>query len=363
MPAARPEPGPRARPVPALAPALALALALLAVLAGCDVAGRPQARSIPAPVTAAQVSSSAQAAAAVDIPGIVRKVEPSVVTIFVGQGLGSGVVWAEDGTLVTNHHVVESAMQSGGEVEVGFADGRRVAGRVRASDPITDLAVVQAERTGVPAATFQRNLPVVGELAVAIGSPLGLENTVTAGIISGLHREIPGANQQALVDLLQTDAAISPGNSGGALVNGRGEIIGINEAYLHPISGAVSLGFAIPSTTVVDVVTQLLENGRASHAFLGIEPAAITPQISALLGLDRTEGVVVLSAEAGGPAAEAGIQPGDVLTQLGDRRLEGVEDLLDELRQRKAGDQVEITLVRGGREQKVRVTLTERPPG
>jgi serine protease DegQ len=359
MLSARPEATSRPRPLPALA----LALALTAGLAGCTLGRQPQARSAPTPVTAAQVSSSAQAATVGDIPGIVRKVEPSVVTIFVGQGLGSGVVWAKDGTVVTNHHVVESALQSGGEVEVGFADGRRVAGRVRASDPITDLAVVQAERTGIPAATFQRSLPVVGELAVAIGSPLGLENTVTAGIISGLHREIPGADQQALVDLLQTDAAISPGNSGGALVNGRGEIIGINEAYLPPASGAVSLGFAIPSTTVVDVITQLLENGRASHAFLGVEPAAITPQIAGLLGLDRTNGVVVLTAEAGGPAAEAGIQPGDVLTVMGDRKLEGVEDLLDELRQRKAGDQVEVTFVRGGRERQVRVTLAERPPG
>ena len=359
MPAARPEPVPRAR----LLPALTLAAVLVAVPAGCTLGRQPQARPAPAPVTVAQVGSGAQAAAAGNIPEIVRKVEPSVVTIFVGQGLGSGVVWAKDGTVVTNHHVVESVLQSGGQVEVGFADGRRVAGTVRASDPITDLAVVQAERTGVPAATFQKSLPVVGELAVAIGSPLGLENTVTAGIISGLHREIPEANQPSLVDLLQTDAAISPGNSGGALVNGRGEIIGINEAYLPPSTGAVSLGFAIPSTTVVDVVGQLLKNGRASHAFLGITPQAITPEIADRLGLDRTTGVLVLTAESGGPAADAGIRPGDVLTRMGNRELEGVEDLLDELRQHKAGDRVQITLVRGGRTQQVEVTLVERPPG
>jgi serine protease DegQ len=340
---------------------LAVAALLAAALAGCDL-GREPARSAPAPVTAAQASTGAQAAAAGDIPGIVRKVEPSVVTIFVGRELGSGVVWADDGTIVTNHHVIESA-GTGGQVQVAFADGRRVGGEVRASDPITDLAVVRADRTGVPPATFQRQLPVVGELAVAIGSPLGLENTVTAGIISGLHREIPGADQQALVDLLQTDAAISPGNSGGALVNGRGEIIGINEAYLPPSSGAVSLGFAIPSTTVIDIVGQLLRDGRASHAFLGVTPSAVTPQIAAQLGLDRSTGVVVLAAEAGGPAADAGIQPGDVMVRMGDRELEGVEDLLDELRQRRAGDRVQITVVRGGRTQQVEVTLAERPPG
>jgi serine protease DegQ len=338
---------------------------LAAALAGCSLGREPEARSAPAPVTAAaapQANASAQATGAGNIPAIVRKVEPSVVTIFVGNGLGSGVVWAKDGTLVTNHHVIESA-GTGGQVQIAFADGRRVAGRVRASDPITDLAVVKADRTDVPPATFQKNLPVVGELAVAIGSPQGLESTVTAGIISGLHREIPGADQQSLVDLLQTDAAISPGNSGGALVNGRGEIVGINEAYLPPSTGAVSLGFAIPSSTVVDVVGQLLENGRASHAFLGVEPSAITPEIAAQLGLDRTTGVVVLGAEPGGPAADAGIQPGDVLTRMGNRELEGVEDLLDELRQHNAGDRVQITLVRGGRTQQVEVTLAERPPG
>ncbi len=345
------------------AAAVVLAIVVAAALTGCTIGREPQARSAPAPVTAAAATPSAQAAAAGDIPAVVRKVEPSVVTIFVGQGLGSGVVWAKDGTIVTNHHVIESA-GTGGQVEVAFADGRRVPGEVRASDPVTDLAVVQADRKDVPPATFQKSLPVVGELAVAIGSPLGLENTVTAGIISGLHREIPQADQQSLVDLLQTDAAISPGNSGGALVNGRGEIIGINEAYIPPSSGAVSLGFAIPSTTVVDIVGQLLKDGRASHAYFGITPSAITPQIAGQLGLDRSTGVVVLTAESGGPAAKAGIRPGDVLIKMDDRDLDGIEDFLDELRQHKAGDRVQITLLRNGREQQqAQVTLAERPPG
>jgi serine protease DegQ len=349
------------RPVPPRPlPALALAAVLVASLAGCSFGRSSEASS--APVTAGP--PSAQAATAGDIPGIGRKVEPAVVTVFTGKGLGSGVVWAKDGTIVTNHHVIESALQGGGngDVQVGFADGRRVAGKVRASDPVTDLAVVRAERTDIPPATFQKALPVVGELAVAIGSPLGLENTVTAGIISGLHREIPGANQQSLVDLLQTDAAISPGNSGGALVNGRGEIIGINEAYLPPATGAVSLGFAIPSTTAVDIVDQLLKRGRATHAFVGLEPAPITPEIAAQLGIDRTTGVVVRDVVPDGPAANAGILPGDVLIRMGDRELERVEDFLDEVRARKPGDRVSITLLRGGREQQVEVTLVERPP-
>jgi S1-C subfamily serine protease len=189
---------------------------LAAVLAGCSLTREPQARSAPAPVTAAPAGAGAQAPPAGNIPGIVRKVEPSVVTISHDQGTGSGVVWSRDGVVVTNDHVVGGAR----DVEVAFFDGRRADGRVRATDPDTDLAVVDVERKDLEPATFQEQLPAVGELAVAVGSPLGFQNTVTAGIISGVHREIPGSAQQdirSLVDLIQTDAAISPGNSGGAL--------------------------------------------------------------------------------------------------------------------------------------------------
>ncbi|HZB59845.1 MAG TPA: trypsin-like peptidase domain-containing protein, partial [Actinomycetota bacterium] len=214
------------------------AVLLAAVLAGCTVAQEPRARSAPAPVTAPAPSAnaSAQAAAAGDIPGVVRKVEPSVVTIAHDQGTGSGVVWSKDGVVVTNAHVVGDVER----VEVAFFDGRRADGRVRATDPDTDLAVVDVERGDLQPATFQKTLPAVGELAVAMGSPLGFQNTITAGIISGLHREIPGSAEQgirSLVDLIQTDAAISPGNSGGALVNGQGEVVGINVAYIPPEQG------------------------------------------------------------------------------------------------------------------------------
>jgi S1-C subfamily serine protease len=154
------------------------------------------------------------------------------VTVFTDSGLGSGVVYSKDGLIITNEHVV----RGNSTVEVGFADGRRVAGTVRATDPVSDLALVEAKRTGLPAAKFQSALPRIGELAVVIGSPLGFENTATAGIISGLHRQIPGSSSssQSLVDLIQTDAAISPGNSGGAVVNSRGEVVGISEAYIPP---------------------------------------------------------------------------------------------------------------------------------
>jgi S1-C subfamily serine protease len=314
-------------------------------------------------VTAAPASnSSANAASAGDIPAVVRKVEPSVVTISHDQGTGSGVVWSRDGVVITNAHVVGDVRT----VQVAFFDGQRADGRVRATDPDTDLAVVDVERKDLQPATFQKELPVMGELAVAMGSPLGFQNTVTAGIISGLHREIPGSAQQgirSLVDLIQTDAAISPGNSGGALVNGRGQVVGINVAYIPPEQGAVAIGFAIPGATAVDVVGQLLKNGRATHSYLGIQPDQVTSEVASQLGLDQARGVVVLEVVEGGPAERAGLRPGDVIVRMGDAAVDTVEDLFGELRQRKPESQVRITFIRDGREQQATVTLADRSTG
>lgn len=294
------------------------------------------------------------------VPELAARLQPSVVTILTSGGSGSGVVYRDDGLIVTNEHVVRNSTT----VEVAFADGQRAPGTVLAADAVTDLALVEADRTGLPAAEFQRELPQIGELAVVIGSPLGFQNTVTAGIISGLHRDIPGSasQSQALVDLIQTDAAISPGNSGGAVVDGDGEVVGISEAYISPQAGAVSLGFAIPSATVIDVVEQLEEDGRAEHAFVGVEPAPITPQIAEQLGLPNTDGVIVRAVVPDGPAANAGIAPGDVITAVDGEPTASPEDLLAILRDREPGDTVTMS-IRGadGQEREVDVTLTERP--
>jgi len=301
----------------------------------------------------------AAGAGSAQIPDIAARLQPSVVTIFVGQGLGSGVVYTADGLILTNEHVVRGATA----VQVGFADGSRVAGTVRATDAVTDLALVQADRTNLPVPKYQTILPRIGDLAVVIGSPLGFENTVTAGIVSGLHREIPGsaAEGQSLVELLQTDAAISPGNSGGAVVNGVGEVIGVSEAYIPPSAGAVSLGFAIPAATVVDVAEQLLTNGRAEHAFAGIEQAPITPQIANQLGLPNTDGAVVLSVVRAGPADQAGMRPGDVLTAFDGKPVRTPEDFLAALRPHRPGDVVTATVRRGTQTQQLSLTLAGRP--
>jgi S1-C subfamily serine protease len=294
------------------------------------------------------------------IPDLVRELQPSVVAVLTDEGEGSGVVYAADGTVVTNAHVVDGA----DAVQVAFVDGERVDAEVEASDPRSDLAVLRVERDDLPVPSFAAELPAVGELAVAMGNPLGFENTVTAGIISGLHRAIPGsaARTPALVDLVQTDAAISPGNSGGALIDAGGEVVGINVAYIPPgETGAVSIGFAIPSPTVVDVVEQLLDTGEVRYPFLGITPQAITPEIAERLDLGTEEGVIVQEVVGGGPADDAGIEPGDVIVSLGGEPVRTVEEFLADLRGFDPGDDVPVEVLRDGDRRSVDVTLAERP--
>lgn len=336
----------------------AVMASVLVVLTACS-SGSSSSR--PPTAAAAQSTPSTTGAGSTAIPDIVDRVSPSVVTVITNAGLGSGVVWSSDGVVVTDNHVVAGART----LQVAFADGRQVSAKVQAVDPVTDLAVIKVDRTGLPAATFEKGLPRVGETAIALGSPLGFENTVTAGIVSGLQRSIPGsgAQTQSLVDLIQTDAAISPGNSGGALVDGQGQIIGINEAYLPPSTGAVSIGFAIPAPTVTDIVGQLLKSGTAKHAFFGIQPGELTPEIAQQLGLAQAHGVVVLDVVAGGPADKAAIKPGDVITAVNGTSLDTVEAFLAALRPHKPGDVVTASILRGGKSQDVKVTLTDRPPG
>jgi S1-C subfamily serine protease len=249
------------------------------------------------------------------------------------------------------------------QVVVVYADGKRAAGEVLATDRLSDLAIVRTERTDAPPGTFATEIPPVGSLVIALGNPLGFENSATAGIISGAQRAIPGAASQApaLVDLIQTDAAISPGNSGGALVDADMEVIGINVAYIPPSAGSVSIGFAIPAPTVTDVVTQLLEDGTAEHAYLGVLPAALTPEIVRQFDIPVSDGALIVEVPPGGPAAEAGIRPGDVVIAIGDSPVSTVEDLLGALRRQKPGDRVSVSIVRDGEESTVDVTLGDFP--
>jgi S1-C subfamily serine protease len=343
----------------------ALVLTALA-LAGCSGGDGDEESAATAPATtvtrtvtigggATGASSPSEGDVFARIPEVVREVEPSVVSVTTDAGEGSGVVWSENGVIVTNQHVVAGASR----VNVVLASGASFRARIEAAERRFDLAVLRIDRVGLPAAEFREDLPEVGELAIAMGNPLGFEESVTAGIISGRHRSIPsGGTTPALVDLLQTDAAISPGNSGGALVDAESRVVGINVAYLPPQqTGAVALGFAIPAATVVRVVRQLLETGRAKVAILGIQPVQVTPELATQFGLGVDHGAAVEDVSSGGGAARAGIRPGDVIVSLDGKRIETVEDLFAELNRRKPGDRVSVVVVRDGDRRTFDVTL------
>jgi len=293
------------------------------------------------------------------IPTVARRVAPSIVTIETPEGLGSGVIFSADGEIATDAHVVGTNKT----VTVAFADGKRVSGSVVATDAVTDVAAVKVSRAGLPAASFEQPLPSLGDLAIAIGSPLGFTNSVTAGVVSGLGRSIPGSasETQSLVDLLQTDAAISPGNSGGALVDGAGRVIGLAEAYIPPSQGAVSLGFAIPSHTVVAAMNQLIATGTVSHPYLGITTTTITSDLQQRLGLSESKGALVQSVASGSPAAKAGLQSGDVITAVDGKGVNSPEDVIAAIRDHKPGDTMTIAYGRNGKTATVEVTLVERP--
>jgi serine protease Do len=327
----------------------AVCAALVVVLAGGCTHQAGSDASTPA------ASSAPASAPTGSIVAVVSRLEPSVVTIQTSEGLGSGVVYRSDGVLVTNAHVVSSAKQ----VQVSFADGTKVAGQVTGSDDLTDLAVVKVQRTGLPAVTVRPDLPSVGETALAIGSPLGFENTVTEGIISGVGRQIPASTTggRPLVDLIQTDAAISPGNSGGALIDQQGRLVGLNEAYIPPSAGAVSIGFAIPGSTVSDVADQLLRNGTVAHPFLGVTLTTLTPQVAQDLGMKVSSGALVRQVESGGPAAVAGVRQGDVIVSFDGGAVQSVGDVYAALRKVKPGDKASVGINRNGQASTVSVTL------
>jgi S1-C subfamily serine protease len=325
----------------------AAAISIAAVAAGCGSTAAPSASPSepPPPVADSLVYTGGDLDL---IPSLVERLDPSIVSVLVesGQGSaqGSGVVWNGDqGLIVTNNHVVEGANQ----VEVELASGDRVPATVRATDPLTDLAVIHVDRTDLPTATFAKELPRVGELAIALGNPLGFENSVTAGIVSGLHRTLDGSGPY--VDLIQTDAPISPGNSGGALVNADGEVIGINSAGIPAGNNANSIGFAIPSPTVISIVNQLVENGAAGHAFLGIT------------GEDQDDGVRVASVSPGSAADAAGVEPGDLISEIDGTEVQSSADLVSALRSKQPGDQVTVTVERSGQQLELPVTLGNRP--
>jgi putative serine protease PepD len=291
---------------------------------------------------------------------VAATVLPSVVSIQVqgptGSGEGTGVVLSSDGLILTNNHVVAGAAE-GGDVQVTFNDGSTADARIVGRDPVTDLAVIEAQGvSGLTEATLGSSADLdPGEQVVAIGSPLGLQGTVTSGIVSALNRPVrtgdasSAESASTVIDAIQTDAAINPGNSGGPLVNLRGEVVGINSAIATlgagGQSGSIGLGFSIPIDQARAIATQLIDTGTATHAQLGVSVQ------------DTADGAGIAVVGEGSAAAASGLQAGDVITKVGDRVTDSADALIAAIRSHRPGDEVTLTYRRGGEESTVTVTL------
>jgi putative serine protease PepD len=286
------------------------------------------------------------------LANIAEHVQPSVVDINTGQGEGSGVIFTKDGSILTNNHVVEGAQA--GSLQVTFSDGKTARAVVAGTDPAGDLAVIKAQGvSGLVPATFANSDDLrVGDTVLALGSPLGLQGSVTAGIVSALHRTIDegGGNGPArsIADAIQTDAAINPGNSGGALVDTAGEVVGINTAIATAgqSQGSVGVGFAIASNRAKATADQLVKGGKVIHPVLGV-------QVNDADG----GGALIADVVAGGPAEKAGLQRGDVVVKAGSHIVNTSSDLVGAVQSGKPGDQLALTIRRNGTEQNITVTL------
>ncbi|QDS92562.1 Periplasmic serine endoprotease DegP precursor [Roseimaritima multifibrata] len=274
------------------------------------------------------------------------------------EGLGSGVIVRTDGYILTNNHVVEGT----DELEVELSDGRRLAAKIMGTDPETDLAVIKIEGTNYAAARLGDSEAIrVGDWVLAIGSPFGLEQTVTAGIISAKNRVqgIVGSGQ-GIEDFLQTDAAINPGNSGGPLVNLQGEVIGINTAIESRSGGSNGIGFAIPSGMASMVVTSIIESGAVQRGFLGAQVGDLNEQLAKEFGIQSSTGALVISVLNDQPAALGGLQPGDVVTSINGKRMSSGTAVRNHVASQRPGSVLKMQITRNGQPLQLNVTLGTR---
>ena len=271
------------------------------------------------------------------------------------RALGSGVVISPDGYIVTNHHVVDGAEQ----ITVEFADRRTFPAKLVGNDPPSDLAVLKVEAKDLPVLTLGDSDRVrVGDVVLAVGNPLGVGQTVTAGIISAKGRRT-GLSDGSFEDFLQTDAPINQGNSGGALVNTTGELVGINSQIFSPTGGNIGIGFAIPSNMTRSVTEQLISKGRVRRGQLGVFVQQVTEDIAQSLGLKEAKGVIVGSVQKGSAAERAGLQRGDVITAFNGTVVNDANELRNLVAATQPGTDVTLDILRDGREQQVKVTLGE----
>jgi serine protease DegQ len=270
--------------------------------------------------------------------------------------LGSGVVISPEGYVLTNNHVIETA----DEIEIALADGRKAAAKVVGTDPETDLAVVKINLQNLPAITLgHADQARVGDVVLAIGNPFGVGQTVTMGIISALGRNHLGIN--TFENFIQTDAAINPGNSGGALIDANGNLLGINTAIYSRSGGSLGIGFAIPVTTVKQVMESIISTGQVVRGWIGVEPQDITPELAESFGLTRKSGAIIAGVLKGGPADKAGIRPGDILVAVEGKPVTDTSDMLNLIAELKPGNKAKMTVLRKSQESTIDVVVGKRP--
>ncbi|MCK9514754.1 MAG: trypsin-like peptidase domain-containing protein [Ottowia sp.] len=272
------------------------------------------------------------------------------------SSLGSGVIMTPEGYIVTNNHVVQGA----DSVEVVLPDKRRVAARVVGTDPESDLAVLKIALDGLPVMTLgNSDLLEVGDTVLAIGNPFGVGQTVTSGIVSALGRNHLGLS--TFENFIQTDAAINPGNSGGALTDVRGHLLGINTAIVSRSGGSMGIGFAIPVNTVRQVMQSIIATGHMVRGWIGVEPSDLTPELAQAFGSNVEEGAIVVGVLNRGPAAAAGLRPGDIITRVAGEPVRSAAELLSRISSLKPGGKVPFTVHRGAVKNEVDVTPAQRP--
>ena len=289
---------------------------------------------------------------------------PNIPNEQIQKGLGSGFVVSSDGLILTNAHVVDGSDR----VEVTLKDGRSFAGEVMGTDPLTDVALIKIEAQDLPAVTFADSDQLQpGEWAIAIGNPLGLDNTVTTGIVSATGRtsaQVGVADKR--VNFIQTDAAINPGNSGGPLLNAKGEVIGINTAIIQNAQG---IGFAIPINAAQDIAEELIAKGKVDHPFLGIQMAGITPELKQQLksrssknfDINAEEGVLIVDVVPDSPAAKAGLQAGDVIEKIGDNQIAKADEVQQAVAKTEVGDRLTLGVQRDGKSVEIDVQVGVLP--
>ena len=339
--------------------------------------------ALPAPtlIQAAPAALAASGSATASFAGAAAQAAPAVVSVmatkrgsadphanvpgfeeFFGNnaqrrqlGLGSGVIVSPEGYLLTNHHVIEGAS----EIEVQLTDGRSTTAKVVGSDPETDIAVLKIDLPGA--------LPVmrlgdvralrVGDAVLAIGNPFNVGQTVTAGIVSALDRTGAGSQFQ---NFIQTDAAINPGNSGGALVDSAGTLVGINTAIFSRSGGSMGIGFAVPVDTARSVMEQLIAGGEVRRGWIGVEPRELTPELAESLALEARSGVLIAGVLQNGPAAKAGLQPGDLVVKVGERPVRAASDLFAAVASLEPGKSAPVVVQRGKQQLTLAVEVGKR---